>query len=67
MKHAFYFQQNVAEYIGSSLQGVINDLVPADQRPKTAALVHADDFFANAITTGFLGKVVGKATSCASI
>lgn len=58
LKHAFYFQQNAAEYIGSSLQAVIRDLIPEGDRPKTAALVHADDFFANAITAGFLGQEV---------
>jgi branched-chain amino acid transport system substrate-binding protein len=58
LKHAFYFQQNAAEYLGSSLQGVINDLVSAADKPKSAALVHADDFFANAIAAGFLGQQV---------
>jgi len=58
LKHAFYFQQNAAEYIGSSLQGAIRDLLPEDQRPKTAAVVHGDDFFANAIAAGFLGEEV---------
>ncbi len=58
LKHAFYFQQNAAEYLGSSLQGVIDDLISGDDKPKSAALVHADDFFANAITAGFLGEEV---------
>ena len=58
LKHAFYFQQNAAEYIGSSLQEVIRNLIQEGERPKTAALVHADDFFANAIAAGFLGEVV---------
>lgn len=58
LKHIFYFQQSAAEYIGSALQGLINERIPADQRPKTAAVVHADDFFANAITKGLLGQVV---------
>lgn len=54
----FYFQPNAAEYVGSSLQGLIRDLVPADDAPKTAAVVAADDFFANAVETGFLGTKV---------
>jgi len=58
LKRMFYFQQNAAEYVGSSLKGVIDDLVPANNRPKKAALVHADDFFANAIAAGMLGEEV---------
>ena len=58
LKHAFYFQQNAAEYIGSSLQEAIRDLIPDADKPKSAALVHADDFFANAIAAGFLGEEV---------
>ncbi|WP_248304717.1 amino acid ABC transporter substrate-binding protein [Breoghania sp. L-A4] len=58
LKHAFYFQQNAAEYVGATLTNVIGDLVPAGQMPKKAALVHADDFFANAIAAGFLGEQV---------
>lgn len=54
----FYFQQNAAEFVGSTLEGVIRDLVSADQKPSKAALVHADDFFANAIRAGFMGEVV---------
>jgi branched-chain amino acid transport system substrate-binding protein len=62
-KHIFYFQENAGEYIG---QAPINTLttyrdkgvIPADEFPKTAAVVHADDFFANAISTGLLGGTV---------
>ena len=62
-KNIFYFQPNAAEYVGSSLQGLINDLVDEADRPKTAAVVSADDFFANAVETGFLGlKVMDPAT-----
>ena len=57
-KNLFYFQPNAAEYVGSSLQGLIRDLVPAEDAPKTAAVVAADDFFANAVETGFLGTKV---------
>jgi branched-chain amino acid transport system substrate-binding protein len=57
-KNLFYFQPNAAEYVGSSLQGVIEDLVAEGDRPKTAAVVAADDFFANAVETGFLGTKV---------
>ncbi|WP_424971785.1 amino acid ABC transporter substrate-binding protein [Dinoroseobacter sp. S76] len=54
----FYFQPNAAEYVGASLNGIIADLVPEGEAPKTAAVVHADDFFANAVAAGLLGKVV---------
>jgi len=47
----FYFQQNAGEYAGRT---VVNGLkaLTGDDMPKTAALVHADDFFANAIRAG---------------
>ena len=57
-KNIFYFQPNAAEYVGDSLLGVIRDLVPAGEAPKTAAVVSADDFFANAVAAGFLGEEV---------
>lgn len=53
----FYFQQVAGEYIGRSVSQALVDLV-GDDRPKTAALVHADDFFANAIRAGLLGEEV---------
>lgn len=62
-QHLFYFQQDAAEYIGKSPinalvdyrdQGVISD----EDFPKTAAVVHADDFFANGIAAGLLGGSV---------
>ncbi|MBJ3775449.1 amino acid ABC transporter substrate-binding protein [Acuticoccus mangrovi] len=57
-KNIFYFQPNAAEYAGASLKEVIETLVPADNRPTTAAVVAADDFFANAIEAGLLGTTV---------
>ena len=54
----FYFQPNAAEYIGASIQGIIQDLVPEGEAPTTAAVVSADDFFANAIAAGLLGEEV---------
>ena len=57
-KYIFYFQQNAAEYVGSTPIEMIKSLVPADQQPKTASVVHADDFFANAIATGLMGGTV---------
>jgi branched-chain amino acid transport system substrate-binding protein len=54
----FYLQPNAAEYVGSSLRDLIRDRVPADQAPKTAAVVWADDFFANAVAAGLLGETV---------
>jgi branched-chain amino acid transport system substrate-binding protein len=37
---------------------MVTDLVPEDQRPKTVAVVHSDDFFANGIAAGLLGRPV---------
>ncbi|SFQ95951.1 amino acid ABC transporter substrate-binding protein [Poseidonocella sedimentorum] len=54
----FYFQPNAAEYVGASLKGIIEDLVPEGEGPMTAAVVSADDFFANAVEAGFLGHEV---------
>jgi branched-chain amino acid transport system substrate-binding protein len=62
-EHIFYFQQNAAEFIGAAPinalltyrdEGVISE----DEFPRTAALVHADDFFAIAIASGLLGNPV---------
>jgi branched-chain amino acid transport system substrate-binding protein len=57
-KNIFYFQPNAAEYVGASLAGVIRDLVPADAAPKTAAIISADDFFANGVWSGLMGEKV---------
>lgn len=57
-KNLFYFQPDAAEYVGSSLRDMIRDLVDEADRPKTAAVVAADDFFANAVEAGFLGLEV---------
>ncbi|CAN7690707.1 amino acid ABC transporter substrate-binding protein [Phyllobacterium sp. LjRoot231] len=57
-KNLFYFQPNAAEYTGASIAGLIKDLIPAGEAPKTAAVVYADDFFANAIGAGLLGQKV---------
>ncbi|WP_417674769.1 amino acid ABC transporter substrate-binding protein [Roseibium sp.] len=57
-KNLFYFQPDAAEYVGRSLKGLIENLVPEGERPKTAAVVSADDFFANAIEAGLLGQKV---------
>jgi branched-chain amino acid transport system substrate-binding protein len=54
----FYFQHNPPEFTGETLTNAIRDLVPEDQRPKTVAVVHADDFFANAIADGLVGNKV---------
>jgi len=53
----FYFQQNAGEYAGRTVVNALKDLT-GDDIPKTAALVHADDFFANGIRAGFLGEQV---------
>lgn len=57
-KNMFYFQQNAAELFGSSPASMIKNLIPEGERPKTAAVVHSDDFFANAIAAGLLGQKV---------
>jgi branched-chain amino acid transport system substrate-binding protein len=53
----FYFQQNAAEYAGRTLVGALKE-VAGDEAPKTAAIVHADDFFANGIRAGLMGEEV---------
>jgi branched-chain amino acid transport system substrate-binding protein len=55
-KYIFNFQPNAAEYVGKSYTGLMKNLVPADQMPKKAAVVHADDFYANAAVAGLTGK-----------
>lgn len=57
-EYLFYFQPNVAEYIGDSPISMLQDLVPEGELPQTAAIVHADDFFANAIVNGLTGGEV---------
>jgi len=52
-----YFQQVPGEYVGKVLTQGLTDLV-GDDKPKTAAVVHSDDFFANAINAGLLGEEV---------
>jgi branched-chain amino acid transport system substrate-binding protein len=55
-KYIFNFQPNAAEYVGRSYQEMMKDLVAADAMPKTAAVVSADDFYANAAVAGLTGK-----------
>ncbi len=60
-RHLFYFQQNVAEFIGRSpVEAVVDHRASGQMRrqdfPLTAGVVHADDFFANAIAAGLLGE-----------
>ncbi|HEX6302947.1 MAG TPA: amino acid ABC transporter substrate-binding protein, partial [Anaerolineales bacterium] len=57
-EYLFYFQPNAAEYVGISPVEMVVNLVPEDQQPATAALVYADDFFANAIANGLVGGTV---------
>ncbi|WP_331376818.1 amino acid ABC transporter substrate-binding protein [Sinorhizobium chiapasense] len=57
-RNLFYFQVSAAEYTGKDVVAVIKDLIPQGQGPKTAAIVSADDFFANAIAAGLLGEKV---------
>src|SRR5690606_34135961 len=57
-KNLFYFQVNAAEYTGKDVAAVIKQLIPAGEAPKSAAVVSADNFFANAIEAGLLGQKV---------
>jgi len=57
----FYFQQNAAELIGFSPVSMIEYYTGTgviDPPISTVAIVHADDFFANAIVTGLVGGEV---------
>ena len=54
-EYVFYFQPQAAEYVGMSPIGMLQDLVGSADMPKSAALVHADDFFADAIAAGLMG------------
>jgi branched-chain amino acid transport system substrate-binding protein len=55
-KYIFNFQPNAAEYVGKSYTGLMKDLVKPDQMPKKAAVVYADDFYANAVVAGLTGS-----------
>ena len=57
-KHIFYFQQNNGEYLGQSITMLINERLSKDQRPKTAAIVGAEDNIANSITAGLMGHQI---------
>lgn len=59
-EYLFYFQQNAGEFVGYSPIEALSALVGTDSEdfPTSAAVVHADDFFANAITDGLLGNNV---------
>src|ERR687892_1724644 len=52
----FNFQPNAAEYVGQSYLGLMQDLVDPAEMPKKAAVVYADDFYANAVVAGLTGK-----------
>ena len=54
----FYFQHGAAEYTGGTITRMIEQQVPEGERPTTAALIHADDFFANGIAAGLIGEKV---------
>lgn len=54
----FYFQPDAAEYVGASLAGVLRDLVSEGDKPTTAAVISADDFFANGVWAGLIGEKV---------
>ena len=55
-KYIFNFQPNAAEYLGKSYDALIADLVDPADVPPTAAVVSADDFYANAAVAGLTGK-----------
>ncbi|MDP2621604.1 MAG: amino acid ABC transporter substrate-binding protein [Hyphomicrobiales bacterium] len=55
-KYIFNFQPNAAEYLGKSYGTLMKELVKPDQMPKKAAVVYADDFYANAAVAGLIGS-----------
>lgn len=60
-EYLFYFQQLPAELTGSSMVDLIDYYVGEgiiDPAPTRAAVVNADDFFAAAISNGFVGGTV---------
>jgi branched-chain amino acid transport system substrate-binding protein len=59
-EYLFYFQQNAGEFVGYSPIEALSELVGTNSEdfPKTAAVIYADDFFANAIADGLLGNNV---------
>ncbi|HEX5077944.1 MAG TPA: amino acid ABC transporter substrate-binding protein [Geminicoccaceae bacterium] len=54
--YIFNFQPNAAEYVGQSYLWLMKDLVDPAEMPKKAAIVYADDFYANAVVAGMTGK-----------
>lgn len=54
-KYIFNFQPNAAEYVGQSYLGLFKELVDPAEMPKQAAIVYADDFYANAVVAGLTG------------
>ncbi len=55
-KYIFNFQPNAAEFLGKTYGDMMKDLVKLDQMPKTAAVIYADDFYANAAVAGLTGS-----------
>jgi branched-chain amino acid transport system substrate-binding protein len=55
-RYIFNFQPNAAEYVGQSYLGLMQDLVDPAEMPQKAAVVYADDFYANAVVAGLTGK-----------
>ncbi len=61
-KYIFNFQPSAAEYVGRTYAGLLRDLVKSDETPRKAAVVYADDFYANAVVSGLTGakkKIAG--------
>ena len=57
-EYLYYFQVAPAEFVGNTPITMLTDLVAAEDLPATAAVVRADDFFANGIAAGLLGQEV---------
>jgi branched-chain amino acid transport system substrate-binding protein len=55
-EYIFNFQPNAAEYVGQSYLELMKDLVDPAEMPEQAAIVYADDFYANAVVAGLTGK-----------
>lgn len=59
-KYNFGFHQDAIDFIGATPVDALlayrdAGVIPEDEFPKTAAVVHTDDFFPNGITRGLLG------------
>lgn len=62
-ENIFYFQQDAAEYVASGPVNMLEHyrdegVIPEGEFPETAAVVHVNDFFFNAVANGLLGNTI---------